>query len=174
MDNQEILSTRRKSRKGVPVYSQNPFWETTNIKVGTKKIRVSRGTHISDEGETVQHSGIHIVESVDKDQFVKLYTKNMKIIFDLKPTTQKVLMTVLDALQKCPGMDKIYLNWFTVEDYSEKHKLGISERSFYNAMKDLLGKGFIAESDQPNMYWINPHLFFNGDRMIFIREYRAK
>ena len=38
----------------------------------------------------------------------------------------------------------------------------------------MLDKGFIAESEHPNFYWINPHLFFNGDRMVFINEYRKK
>ena len=33
-------------------------------------------------------------------------------------------------------------------------------------------KGFIAESTNPNLYWINPALFFNGDRVRFVKEYR--
>ena len=41
-------------------------------------------------------------------------------------------------------------------------------------MKELLEKKFIAEAVQPHKFWINPHLFFNGDRMTFIREYRIK
>ena len=171
---ENIVSTRRKSRKGVPVYIRNPFWEPYEVKVGHRIITVAGGMHISEEGEQVSHSGIHVVEEVDKDQFIKIYTKNMKLIFDLKPITQRVLMAVLDAVQKAPGMDRIYLNWFVVEDFSIEHDLGVSERSFYNSIKEMILKGFIAESDQPNMYWINPHLFFNGDRMRFIKEYRIK
>ena len=83
-------------------------------------------------------------------------------------------MAILNTIQKTPNADSIYLNWFEVDDYSKKHELQISERSFYNAMKELLLKGFIAESERINQYWINPHLFFNGDRMVFIREYRKK
>ena len=170
----QYISKRRKSRKGIPVYSKNPFWKPVDVKVGTKTIRIAGGTHISNEGESVEHSGIHLIEEIDKDKFIKIYTKNMKVIFELKPSTQKVLMAILDSLQKSPGTDVIYLNWFQVEDYSQTHNLNISERSFYNAMSDLLEKEFVAESDKPNMYWINPNLFFNGDRMTFIREYRMK
>ena len=41
-------------------------------------------------------------------------------------------------------------------------------------MKELLTKKFIAEALEPHKFWINPHLFFNGDRMSFVREYRIK
>ena len=38
----------------------------------------------------------------------------------------------------------------------------------------MMQKGFLAESTKPNLFWFNPNLFFNGDRMIFVREYRKK
>lgn len=170
--NETKLSTRRTPRRGVPAYTKNPFWFPHEIVIGKKFIRVSGGKYINYSGQTISQSGIHIIEEKDKDEFVKLYTKNMKLFFDLKPSTQKVLMAVLNSVQKSPGSDKIYLNWFNVEDYSKENEINISRASFHNAMKELLQKKFIAESEDPNMYWINPHLFFNGDRMIFIREYR--
>jgi hypothetical protein len=39
-------------------------------------------------------------------------------------------------------------------------------------MRELIEKKFLAESEEPNRYWINPHLVFNGTRMAFINEYR--
>lgn len=173
MDN-KLISKRRKSKKGVAVYKENPFWEPQEVKIGSKIIRIAGGIHVNNDGESVSHSGIHQVKEIDETQFVKIYTQNIKAFFNIKPTTQKVLMSILNATQKAPNADSIYLNWFEVEDYSKQHDLQISERSFYNAMKELLEKGFIAESERINQYWINPHLFFNGDRMIFIREYRKK
>ena len=172
--NDNLISKRRKSKKGVVVYKENPFWEPQEVKIGSKIIRIAGGSHVNNEGESVSHSGIHQVKEVDETQFIKIYTQNVKAFFNIKPTTQKVLMAILNATQKAPNSDSIYLNWFEVEDYSKQHDLQISERSFYNAMRELLEKGFIAESERINQYWINPHLFFNGDRMIFIREYRKK
>jgi predicted DNA-binding transcriptional regulator len=172
--NENLISERRKSKKGVVVYKENPFWEPQEVKIGSKIIRIAGGRHVNNEGESVSHSGIHQVKEVDETQFIKIYTQNVKAFFNIKPTTQKVLMAILNATQKAPNSDSIYLNWFEVEDYSKQHDLQISERSFYNAMRELLEKGFIAESERINQYWINPHLFFNGDRMIFIREYRKK
>ncbi len=174
VDKKDLISDVRSRKKGIAVYRENPFWEPTEIKVGTKTIRVARGRHISNEGESVQHSGIHIIEQVDRDEFVKLYTKNIKTFFDLKPSTQKVLQVILHIVQKNPGSDAIYLPFFEVQDYSKKNDWEVSKASFHNAMREMLNKGFLAEAEAPNKYWINPHLFFNGDRMTFIREYRLK
>lgn len=162
------------SRRGLERHKENPFWQPTEVTVGHRHIRVAGGRHVSEEGESVQHSGVHIVTEVDKEEFVKLYTKNMRIFFDLKPATQKVLQAVLDAVQKAPNADCIYLHWFGVEEYVEANGTKLSKASFHNAMKELLTKKFIAEALEPHKFWINPHLFFNGDRMSFVREYRIK
>lgn len=169
---EESAPTSRK--KGVSVYPNNPFWAPTEVKVGSKLVRVAGGMHVSSEGESVQHSGIHIVESVDKDEFVKLYTKNIRAIFDLKPTTQRVLQYLMVELQKTPNADAVYLAWVSANEYFSEVSLGMSRASFHRALKELIEKDFIAESTRPNMFWFNPHLFFNGNRMTFIKEYRVK
>ena len=173
----KIMSTdldKKEEKTAVSRYRVNPFWEPTEVKVGTKFITVAGGMHGTEEGESVQHSGIHIVTEIDKEEFVKLYTKNMRVFFDLKPTTQKVLQVVLDAVQQSPNADCIYMHWLSVDEYLKTHSLGMSKASFHNAMNELINKKFIAKSVEPHKFWINPHLFFNGDRMTFVREYRLK
>lgn len=172
--NETNIKTAPTRKKGILAYSENPFWEPTEVKVGTKLVRVAGGMHVSDDGEAVTHSGIHIIESVDKDKFVKIYTQNVKAIFDLKPTTQRVLQYLITELQKTPNADAIYLAWIGAEEYFSEQDVNVSRASFHRAMKELLDRGFIAESTKPNMYWFNPNLFFNGDRMTFIREYQLK
>ena len=161
-------------KKGVTAYPENPFWQKTEIKIGTKMIRVAGGMHISDEGESVTHSSVHIIKEVDENEFLKVYTKNIRAIFDLKPTAQRVLQYLMAELQKTPNADAIYLAWVGAEEYFSEHNLGVSRASFQRALKELLEKGFIAESTKPNMFWFNPNLFFNGDRMTFVHEYRRK
>lgn len=170
----ELISTRVKPRKhGVVAYSKNPFWKPYEVAVGTKKVTIAGGFLTSGEtGESIQHAGIHRVEFVDEDRFVKLFTQNIKVFFDLTPASQKVLQCVLATLQENPNAEGIHLPWFAVEDYTKANHLKISRASFHNAMREMLAKGFVAESEHPNFYWINPHLFFNGDRMTFITEYR--
>lgn len=175
-DAEAIVSKRVKPRKqGVAAYTKNPFWKPTEVKVGTRKVTISGGFVANSEtGEGMHHAGIHRVEWVDEDRFVKLFTQNLKAFFDLTPATQKVLQCVIASLQKTPNADGIWLPWFEVEDFSIEHDLKISRASFQRAMKEMLQKGFIAESENQNFYWINPHLFFNGDRMVFINEYRKE
>jgi hypothetical protein len=169
-----IVSTRVKPRKqGVAAYTKNPFWKPTEVKVGTRKVTIAGGFIANNEtGEGIHHAGIHRIEWVDEERFVKLFTQNVQAFFDLSPPSQKVLQFVLLALQKNVNAEGIWLPWFEVQDFSAERKLKISRASFQRAMKEMLLKGFIAESENPNFYWINPHLFFNGDRMVFINEYR--
>lgn len=161
-------------RKGVTAYPENPFWEDTHIKLGKKRVTVTGGSYISELGEEVRHGGIHVVQDVDESEFLKLYTRNVKAIFDLKPTTQRVLQFLMTELQKTPNADAIYLAWIDAEEYFSEHDLSVSKASFHRALKELLEKGFIAESTRVNMFWFNPNLFFNGSRMTFVNEYRRK
>jgi predicted transcriptional regulator len=166
-----ILSSRK---KGIQTYKENPFWDSTEVKIGTKKISVAGGMHVSDEGESVTHSGVHVVREVDENEFMKVYTKNIKSIFDLKPSTQRVLQYLLTELQKTPNADAIYLAWIGAEEYFSEQDLNVSRSSFQRSMKELLNKGLLAESTKPSMFWFNPNLFFNGNRMSFVHEYRKK
>lgn len=161
-------------KKGIRTYRANPFWEATEVKVGSKMIRVSGGRHVSADGESVEVSGVHIVREVDESQFLKVYTKNIKAIFDLKPSTQKVLQYLMHQIQKTPNADGIYLAWFGASEYLSEENVSVSRASFQRSLRELLEKGFIAESVEPNMFWFNPNLFFNGNRMTFINEYRKK
>lgn len=159
-------------RKNVFAYPENPFWRKTEIKLGSKMIRVSGGMHVNEGGESITHSGIHVVKEVDEDEFVKIYTRNIRAIFDLKPTAQRVLQYLIVQLQKTPNADAIYLAWVGAEEYFSEHDIKTSRASFHRALSELIQKGFLAESTKPNMFWFNPNLFFNGSRLTFIHEYR--
>ena len=168
-------TTKLPSRKqGVTAYSANPFWETTEVNIGKKRVTIGGGQHIDEDGVSTKLSGIHVVQEVDSEGFVKIFTKNVRSIFDLKPTTQRVLQYLMVELQKTPNAESVYLAWFGAEEYFSAESLNVSRTSFQRAMKELLLKGFIAESTKANQVWINPQLIFNGDRMTFINEYRMK
>lgn len=171
-----LISKHVTPRKaGVVAYSKNPFWKPYDVKVGKKHITIAGGIVADPEtGESLKHAGIHRVEMVDEDKFIKLFTQNVKAFFNLTPASQKVLQCVLVTLQNSPGADGIHLPWFTVQELAQEAKLPISRTSFHRALREMIEKGFIAESEHPNFFWINPHLFFNGDRMVFITEYRKQ
>lgn len=159
-------------RKNVLAYPENPFWQKTEVKIGSKIIRVAGGVHLNADGESISHSGIHVVREVDENEFIKIYTKNIRAIFDLKPTAQRVLQYLITELQKTPNADAVYLAWVGAEDYFSEMNIKSSRASFHRALTELIQKGFLAESTKPNMFWFNPNLFFNGNRLTFIHEYR--
>ena len=110
---------------------------------------------------------------VDNEQFVKIFTSNLKQFFNLKPTTYRMVQVLLHQLGRARDRDTVYLNVSVAEQYFiSTDQNPISKASYYNAMRELIQKGFIAESTNPNLYWINPALFFNGDRVRFVKEYR--
>ena len=165
-------------KKDVELHSENPFLkELGDIKRSTKrrtitaksgKAVVDLGTgHVEDVAEIVS------VHQVDNEQFVKLFTSNLKQFFSLKPTSYRIVQVLLAQLGKAPRRDMVYLNMSVAERYfTETDQKPVSRSAYYSGMKELIEKGFIAESVDPNLYWINPTLFFNGDRVRFVKEYR--
>jgi hypothetical protein len=65
--------------------------------------------------------------------------------------------------------DSITLCWF--DGGLNGDKIGMSDRTFQNGLKGLLNKGFLSPKLRGS-FWINPTLFFKGDRVAFITEYR--
>ena len=49
----------------------------------------------------------------------------------------------------------------------------MSEDTFKKGLRELLDKGFLSPKTL-NSYWTNPALFFKGDRVLFIKEYRRR
>ena len=170
-----------RSKKDVTVHRENPFMGNGiaySFPIRQKKIMIKGGKAIVDRetGEEESSAEITQIKWVDGEQFVKLFTQNLKIFFDLKPTTFKILQVLLSQLQSVINSDIILLNITVVEDYFIQTKIKkISKASFHNCIKELIDKHFIAQSHLgAGMYFINPHLFFNGDRVKFTTEIRKR
>jgi len=165
-------------KKDVELHAQNPFMGAlSEMKTRNKRVTVRGGKAIVDTetGEFEDVAEIVSVHSVDKTQFVKLFTSNLKQFFNLKPTTYRMVQVVLYQLGNTPQRDTIYLNVDVAEEYfTATDQKPIARSSYFNAIKELIQKRFIAESTKPNLYWINPALFFNGDRVRFVKEYRNR
>ena len=67
--------------------------------------------------------------------------------------------------------DAIELFWFG--DGIEGRDVGMKEDTFKKGLRELLDKGFLAPKS-PTSFWTNPALFFKGDRVLFIKEYRRR
>lgn len=67
--------------------------------------------------------------------------------------------------------DAVDLYWFG--DGIEGRDVGIKQRTWMRGLRELLQKRFLWPKTSSS-YWVNPALFFKGDRVMFIREYRRK
>ena len=129
----------------------------------------------TDTGEVQGVAEIVQVTQVDDEKFIKLYTQNLKAFFELKPTTFRMVAVLFREMQRHPNGDTVYLNVEAAKDYFESiNEPPISASAFHNAINEMIEKGFIAPSVRKPMYFINPAIFFNGDRVRFVQEYRRK
>lgn len=160
-------------KKEAPRYQQNPFMGEVIVKRGSKRITVGRAGSLvdTDTGE-IHATEISVIRQVDRSEFVKLFADGVKRFFELSPSGAKLLAYVLNVVQDLPGTDRITLHFM---DYMERfpgEPKPMSKTSFFRGFSELLTKGFIAQSTVPNVYFINPKLFFNGDRARFVMEYQ--
>lgn len=148
-------------------YEKNPLVHVRELvfKERTVKVGSARDLVDVDTGEVSNVNAIYQRKIVDAERFAKVYLEGLSKTFGLSKSSQRVFQSILKLCGK--DTDSIWLNFMTVS----KADPDIPESTFYRGLKELLKHGFIAYSDIPNKFWINPHLFFNGDRVKFITEY---
>ena len=174
-EDKEVALSRRK----LPKYRQNPFIDDQllNQLAGKKNVYYTQMTQSSlldmQTGE-IDPAKIQIVKQVrsDKEQFVKIYTTHLKAFFELSTTAYKVLHYILYEIQNnAINHDQVLLSLLKAQHFFTEQGSKISSATFYRAMKELVEKLFLAETEQGSVYFINPKLFFNGDRVEFITKF---
>lgn len=156
----------------------NPFMQDSEIRTSHKTVRTRtapRDLLDPDTGEVVGSSIIHTIEEKDEEHFVKVFAEGVRAAFDLSKTGARVFQAVLDEYQrsKMTGgySDLVNLIWF--DDGLNGRALNMSDRTFHNGLRELILKGFLKPK-LPNQFGVNPALFFKGDRVAFLREYRLE
>ena len=157
---------------------QNPLIEPSEITVKKKFVRsgLAAKTLLNAEtGEVEAASVIHSVEEKDDEHFVKVFAAGVAAAYELNRTAARVFQAVLHEYEKTPltggFVDSVYLAWFN--DGLDGKAIGMSEKTFQRGLKTLIEKGFLAPRS-PSQFWVNPALFFKGDRVMFIKEYKRR
>lgn len=167
----------KKSRIGLPIYSQNPSVKQAivSMKTGVKRISNASGGEMiianSHTGEIVTgvDVGFHQRVKVDKTQFVKLYIQGVTAFTGLSKTGARVLEMVIAEAHNNPGKDLIWIS------AKEAEEIGIPERTFIRGMKELRQREILFDSDKGgSWYYINVNYMFNGDRLAFLKTYELK
>lgn len=155
----------------------NPLVQVQQVTTKRRYVRSGRSEDLVNPatGEIHGVSAVHLVEEKDDAEFVKVFAAGVAAAYDLTKTAQRVFQVVLDQYQRTPMSrgfaDHVNLFWFG--DGIDGRSLDMSEYTFKRGLRELMDKSFLAPKDSAS-FWINPALFFKGDRVMFIKEYRRR
>jgi hypothetical protein len=160
-----------KSRRGLAQYQTNPFVSTGLVEAKTRRITNKNGDMMvfgKDTGALVAEvAGFWHSEEVDNAKFVKLYVNGVKAFRDLTGSGTKVFELLYLEVQKNIGKDTIWLSFNEVDQTATP----MAKTTFMRGMRELIEKGFLAESTTPSKYFLNPDYMWNGDRLAFVKAY---
>ncbi|EJF82492.1 replication/maintenance protein RepL [Candidatus Bartonella washoeensis] len=155
---------------------ENPFLNKSEIYTDNQIIK----THITqqrlvnpDTGEIIDIPTIHVIEKENEKNFVKIFAAGIQAIFDLSRTGYRALVLALQTYHENQNNHdgSITLIWY--DGGVNGKKLDMTDRTFYSGLKELTNKG-ILKPKLPNQYWVNPILFFKGEKIAFMKEYQMK
>ena len=111
-------------------------------------------------------------KEIDSSSFVKIYAEGIKAIFGLPPAAINVLAVLLSAYRSKNTLgtkgDRIYISFRSA---CMDHGYSYKQATWINGINHLICNSFIAQSVEPNQYFVNGAFFFKGDRFRFVQEY---
>lgn len=161
-----------------PMNSENPFLEQAVEEIDRHVVRKWKNTAGTDKkailtavnadtGEVMGHTTFVRQIEVDDNQFAKLYLTQFQSFFDLTPAGIRVFGYIMQCMK--PKKDLIV---FVLEDCIEYTKY--SKPTIYKGLAQLIKAGIIARGQRDYLYFINPLIVWNGDRVRFVNEYVKK
>lgn len=157
-------------RKKIVRYTQNPFTEEFFIQKSKKQINISNmGSNISlldnDTGE-IQGTHISTYKEVDAEEFVKIFTGNLALVFGLTSSGIKALTVLLFCVQHyAMDSDVVLINKYTLDEFVKNTDHQLSLATLYRGLEELEKNKIIAKHAIVGRYFINPNFCFNGNRI---------
>lgn len=163
------------ARKQTVRYEENPFIADMVVPMKGRRVKVSLLGHSDNvlvNQTTGEVSGTHIttVKSVDSAQFIKLFTANIALTFELGAAGIKCFGVLAWVLQdRSITKDLVPLDKFVLDEFlkSQAEKLAMSLATFSRGLAELEKAKIIAKHVRQGFYFINPNFVFNGDRVAF-------
>lgn len=160
-------------------YKENPFLEGMVVPVKGKQVRLSRlgrDDNILVNQNTGEVQGTHVTtyKRVDSEQFVKLFTANIGLTFELSSAGIKAFGVLVWSVQNSAlSKDEVDLDTLVSEAFlqcqvsASKQPLRLSLATFKRGLNELEKAKIIAKTMRQGRYFINPNFVFNGDRIAF-------
>lgn len=155
-------------------YETNPFLENMVVPIKGRQVRLSRlgkDSNVLVNQGTGEVLGTHVTtyKSVDGEQFVKLFTANIGLAFNLTSAGIKTFTVLMWTVQHSAlAKDEVPLDTFTLQRFlTEQAGKKLSIATFKRGITELEGAQIIAKTVRKGFYFINPNFVFNGDRIAF-------
>lgn len=151
----------------------SPFIGEDYLKIDRKKRTIIAGSTSrvlmdTDTGEVEGITLMHKYKEVDRTTFVKLFINEVSALFELSKAGLKTFGYILGCLEI--NKDTVYIYFPDLMKYADWN----STKQVYRGLGELIANKIIAPSTKPNIWFINPNILFNGDRIAFVKEYRLK
>jgi hypothetical protein len=157
----------------------NPFVEKAIEEINNNVVKKYRNSTGQDQravlqaldpktGELLGHTTFVRQIEVDEEKFTKIYLSNFSAFWDLGKQAIKVFGYIMTKL--IVGQDMfIFLTQECLEHTKYKN-----HRSIHQGLTDLLQAEIIARGPADNLYFINPLVAFNGNRVTYAKTYVKK
>lgn len=162
-------------------YEANPFATEEGFSVPLRQksqvIQTEGPAAITVGDERISVAQIRRITTVDSDPFVKLFVAELDRFFDLSPTALRIVTVLIKSIGKIRmgDGDQVYITEKSIGDTLRENGLTPpSSATYYRVIDELIAKGFVAPSTNTPLFFINPAIFFNGDRVRFVTEIRKK
>lgn len=155
---------------------ENPFLKQALEEVNksvVKKYKSAAGTDRKavlqavdpNTGELLGHTSFIRQIEVDEEQFTKFYLSNFKVFYGLSEKAMRIFGYIQTRL--IPNKDEFTL----FMDDCLKQTGYKTKRSAYAALAELIKAEIIARGKVDTLFFINPMVVFNGNRITFVRTY---
>lgn len=152
-------------------FRKNPYDENFQINAKSKQISLKSNNSplLLDKNGEIEMTHVVTYREVDEEEFLKLFTKNLSLIFNLSSAGNKALIVVCFVIQKyAVNEDVISLGRYIfrefIEEYGSRLYVDFTEPTFQRGVKDLIEKNVLAKTITPGRYFINYNVVFNGNR----------
>jgi len=149
---------------------ENPFLEDTIVHVvkGYKTIVMGKGKDtdlvVNSDGEIKGHSVFMKKIKVDKAEFRKLFISNIAYFFGLSKSGIRVFGYIASITRI--NKDSVFIDFDDCMEFTGYK----SKKTILTGLSELLENSFIARGKNPYHYFVNPTIFWNGDRISFLEQ----
>jgi hypothetical protein len=165
----KYMPKKERSIRSFEEFSENPFLVNLTIPLVPKaNMYVKKDEAIINLSDGELKNDVLLAGKsryVDAEHFVKIFVNEIQAIFDLSKSAQKVFGYMLSRVKYDDLLHFDIENCLKETGYKSKPPM-------FSAIGELLEKEFIAKTKNQFVYWINPKLFYKGDRLVVVKEYR--